>query len=43
MHAADLDIEFVGGDLGQRRHDALPDLHLARRDHDVPIGREAHP
>ena len=29
-HAADIDIEFVGGDLGERSHDALPDLHLAR-------------
>ncbi len=30
LHAADIDIELVGGDLRQRGDDALPDLDLAR-------------
>ncbi len=38
LHAADIDIELVGGDLGQRGHDALPDLDLSRRDRHVPFG-----
>ena len=43
LHAADIDIEFVGGDLGQRRHDALADLDLSRRDHHLSLGREPDP
>ena len=29
LHAADIDVEFVGGDLRERGHDALSDLDLA--------------
>ena len=43
LHAADIDIEFVGGDLGQRRHDALPDLDLSRRDRHVSLRRKPDP
>jgi hypothetical protein len=32
LHPRQIDVEFVGDDLRQRCHDALPDLHLARRD-----------
>ena len=42
-HAADVDVEFVGGDLGQRGDDALPDLHLAGRNHHVPFRRNLDP
>ena len=42
-HAADIDIEFIGGDLGQCSHDALTDLDLSRRDHDVSVRREPYP
>ena len=43
LHPADIDIEFVGGDLGECRHDALADLHLSRRDHHLSLGREPDP
>ena len=34
---AEIDIEFVGGDLGQRRDDALADLDLAGRDRHLSV------
>src|ERR1700680_3356399 len=40
---ADIDVEFVGGDLGQRGDDALADLYLARRERQMPFGREPDP
>ncbi len=43
LHAGDIDIKLVGGDLGQRRHDALPDLDLARRDRHLSLRRDADP
>ena len=43
LHAGDIDIEFVGGDLRQRGDDALPDLHLARRDRHLSIAGEISP
>ncbi len=43
LHAGDIDIEFVGGDLGERRHDALPDLDLSRRDRHLSLRRDVDP
>ena len=43
LHAADIDIEFVGGDLGQRGDDALSDLDLSRRDRHLAFRREPDP
>src|SRR6202035_2178369 len=43
LHPADIDVEFVGGDLGQRGDDALADLYLARRERQMPFGREPDP
>ena len=42
-HAAELDIEFVGCDLSQRGHDALPNLHFSGRNHYVTFGRDFDP
>ncbi len=42
-HAAYIEVEFVGGDLGQRGDDALPDLHLAGRNHHMPFRRNFDP
>lgn len=41
--AADIDVELVRGDLGQRRDDALADLDLAGRDRDAAVAGEPHP
>ena len=43
LHAADIDIEFVGGDLRQRRDDALSDLDLAGRQRQLSLGGEFDP
>jgi len=37
------DIEFIGGNLSQRCHDALPDLYLSGRDLHLTRRREADP
>ena len=43
LHAGQIDIEFVGGDLRQRGHDALSDLDLARRHRHLSRVREFQP
>src|SRR6202012_2342577 len=43
LDTADIDVELVGGDLGQCRYDALSDLDLSRRDHHVSLRGEANP
>src|SRR5206468_12845961 len=35
LHPRQIDIELVSGDLRQRRHNALSDLHLSWRDRDL--------
>jgi hypothetical protein len=43
LHAAEIDIEFVGSNLGQRGDDALSDLDLSWRDHHLALPREPDP
>ncbi len=43
LHPGQGDLEFFGGDLGQRGPDALAVLHLAGPDRDLPVPAEIQP